>query len=55
MKKDLSIVAKEFPNLIQDTYQQLMCSYNTDGKIDINPRPTLNEAVIKYTPTFYAR
>jgi hypothetical protein len=50
-KKNLSIVAKElFPNLIQDTYQQLMCSYNTDGKIDINPRLTLNEAVIKYTP-----
>jgi hypothetical protein len=50
MKKDLSVIAKElFPSLVQSTYEQLLYSYNTDCKTDINPRLTFNEAVIKYT------
>jgi hypothetical protein len=52
MKKDLSIIAKElFPNLVQDTYEELIHSYNTDGKTNINPRLSLDEAVHKYTIT----
>jgi hypothetical protein len=50
MKKDLSLIAKElFPNLERNTYEQLLYSYNTDGKTDINPRLSLEEAVSKYT------
>jgi hypothetical protein len=50
MKKDLSLIAKElFPNLEQNTYEQLLYLYNTDGKTDINPRLSLEEAVSKYT------
>jgi hypothetical protein len=53
MKKDLSLIAKElFPNLEQNTYEQLLYSYRTDGKTDINPRLSLEEAVSKYTTPF---
>jgi hypothetical protein len=49
--KDLSVVAKElFPNLVQNTYEQLLYSYNSDGKTNINPRLSFNEAVSKYAP-----
>jgi hypothetical protein len=52
MKKDLSIIAKElFPNLVQNTYEELVHSYNTDGKTNINPKLSLDEAVYKYTIT----
>jgi hypothetical protein len=50
MKKDLSLIAENlFPNLVQNTYEQLLDSYNTDGKTDINPRLSLEDAVSKYT------
>jgi hypothetical protein len=52
MKKDLSVIAKKlFPNLVQDAYEELLHSYNTDGKTDINPKLNLDEAVYKYTIT----
>jgi hypothetical protein len=51
MKKDLSVIAKElFPDMVQSTYEQLLRSYNTDGKSNINPRLSFNEAVSKYAP-----
>jgi hypothetical protein len=51
MKKDLSVIAKElFPGLVQNTYEQLLHSYRTDGKRNINPKLALDEAVSKYTP-----
>jgi hypothetical protein len=50
MKKDLSVTAKElFPNLEKNTYEKLICSYVTDGKTNINPGLTFDEAVSKYT------
>jgi hypothetical protein len=50
MKRDLSVIAKElFPGAVQNTYEQLLHSYGTDGKPNINPWPALNEAVSKYT------
>jgi hypothetical protein len=53
MKKDLSVIAKElFPYLVKNTYEQLMCSYASDYKIDINPKLTFKEAVDKYTDPF---
>jgi hypothetical protein len=53
VKKDLSVIAKElFPNLEQNTYEQLLYSYNTDGKTNINPRLSFEEAVSKYTDPF---
>jgi hypothetical protein len=49
--KNLSMVAKElFPDLEQNTYDQLLHSYLTDGKTNINPKLSLDEAVQKYTP-----
>jgi hypothetical protein len=50
MKKDLSAIAKElFSNLTRNTYEELLYSYNTDGKKNINPRLTFDEAINKYT------
>jgi hypothetical protein len=50
MKKDLSMIAKElFPGLVQNTYEQLLYSYNSGFRPSINPETTLNEAISKYT------
>jgi hypothetical protein len=50
MKKDLSMIAKElFPDLVQNTYEQLLYSYNSGFEPSINPEITLNEAINKYT------
>jgi hypothetical protein len=51
MKKDLSIIANElFSDLVQDTYEHLLHSYLTDGKTNISPRLSIEEAIHKYTP-----
>jgi hypothetical protein len=51
MKRDLSVIAKElFPNLVQNTYEQLLYSYTAEGKTNINPKISLDEAISKYTP-----
>jgi hypothetical protein len=50
MKKDLSIIAKAlFPDFVENTYEDLLGSYQRHGKTATIPTLSLNEAVSKYT------
>jgi len=49
-KKDLFMIANElFPDVDKGNYDQLLSAYMSDGKTNINPTISFEEAIAKYT------